>query len=282
MMAERELEEAIHEERAKRPYRKRAAVSTEPRKRVRIVEADEVPNVEGSQAEEGTEVNTEEKPIMPITGLEHVKKRIRISKPPKPSIVKEIPSYPCLLCPSLSTEGLIPVLDPSEAVKAHSRSRDGSIMAHHACAVAIPELDLQEVDIDGVPVMHVASTDLIPNDRWNLVSSIGQSWHNSGAFSSCQKCACCSDKRLQSMGAKIQCTKGKCPRAYHVSCATTNETIQYRTYEITDWQPLPQPEDAAPDAQPEMYQVTDVRYELLCPTHNPVSYPAGMCPRIYM
>lgn len=34
-----------------------------------------------------------------------------------------------------------------------------------------------------------------------------------------QKCTACTKTRQKAHGAPIQCTKGKCPKAFHVSCA---------------------------------------------------------------
>ncbi|KAJ2986290.1 hypothetical protein NUW54_g9828 [Trametes sanguinea] len=48
---------------------------------------------------------------------------------------------------------------------------------------------------------RVFGVDGIVKDRWNL------------------KCTACTKTRHRAHGAPIQCTKGKCPKAFHVSCA---------------------------------------------------------------
>ncbi|KAI9002689.1 JmjC domain, hydroxylase-domain-containing protein [Gaertneriomyces semiglobifer] len=76
------------------------------------------------------------------------------------------------------------------------------VFAHRHCAVFIPETYVQPHPEDSTKeiVMGVASIDPA---RWRL------------------KCALCkrSSKGSTKIGACIQCAKGKCPRAYHVSCA---------------------------------------------------------------
>lgn len=66
-----------------------------------------------------------------------------------------------------------------------------------------------------------------------------------------QKCASCVDQRSAKTGTKIQCTKGKCVRAYHVPCARDNDMVHY-------WAG-----DKLVDDKPTFV------VELLCPTHNP-------------
>lgn len=199
MLAERELVEAIEEERKVGRPRKRKTLDAQidsdgkstsaprPRK-IKIVRQDSSGvHVE----EEADEVDDEAKPTsLSATGMEPKKKRVKlVTKEPKPVIVKEVPSYPCLFCPSLSTEHLRPVYNPTDAVKAYSQSKDGNLMAHHACAMGIPEVGIENIDVNGSSVQHIVNTDLIETARWKL------------------KCQCCHDKKLKSSGAKVQCVK---------------------------------------------------------------------------
>jgi hypothetical protein len=187
MLAERELAEVIEEVRTEIKPRKRKAESDthtpKPRK-IRIVQHDDTPT-------DPVDLNLEEhETTLPVNGLDYRTRKIKIAKEPKTVIVKEPTSYPCLFCPSLSTEDLRPVYDPTEAVKAHSQSTDKStITAHHSCALGIPEVGIQDIEVDGVPVLHIVGADKIEAARWKL------------------KCSSCQDKKLRTTGAKVQCTK---------------------------------------------------------------------------
>ena len=65
--------------------------------------------------------------------------------------------------------------------------------------------------------------------------------------------------------------QGKCPRAFHVTCARDNELVQHRVWEVQENEPQPLREGAPPDTQPEFVTKTFLKTSILCPTHNPVS-----------
>ncbi|KAL0948093.1 hypothetical protein HGRIS_010714 [Hohenbuehelia grisea] len=112
--------------------------------------------------------------------------------------------YPCCLCISMSKEGLLRVQDPpagrKDAIDAASNPKVW--MAHEFCANVVPETWVDDFDGGhGPPEKVVFGVDGIVKDRWNL------------------KCSACTKARAKAHGAPIQCTKGKCPKAFHVSCA---------------------------------------------------------------
>ncbi|KAI8977854.1 hypothetical protein BD414DRAFT_157532 [Trametes punicea] len=134
--------------------------------------------------------------------------KVTLKLPPKP---KEPETFPCCLCVSMSQEGLLRVqdppawwYDPGNLEAAGGRP----CMAHAECAKVVPETWVDEVEV-GEPDEHglrkieriILGVDSIVKDRWNL------------------KCTACTKPRNRAHGAPIQCTKGKCPKAFHVSCA---------------------------------------------------------------
>ncbi|CCM00034.1 uncharacterized protein FIBRA_02060 [Fibroporia radiculosa] len=128
---------------------------------------------------------------------------------PKP---KEPEAFPCCLCVCMSQETLLRVHDPP-AWRLQNDSPGASLkrtvwMAHENCANVIPETWVDEIETagdeaDGARVKErvVFGVDAIVKDRWNL------------------KCTACTKPRHKAHGAPIQCTKGRCPKAFHVSCA---------------------------------------------------------------
>lgn len=184
---ERELVETIEEERKMGRPRKRKDLdgegSTPSRKpRIKIIRQDAL----GAPVEEEIDDVTSS---MPVNGMETKKRRIKVAKESKPVIVQETPSYPCLFCPSLSTENLRPIHKPTDSVRAHSQSKDGKLMAHQDCAIGIPEIGIQHLEVEGQPIQLIVNTELIDPARWKL------------------KCHCCQDKKLKVCGAKVQCVK---------------------------------------------------------------------------
>ena len=113
--------------------------------------------------------------------------------------------HKCIFCPhDTSLDTLVPV--PAEACAALERTNAkkslsasaSPYMAHRLCACFLPE-----TWVDASAQVQGAAT--IERSRWTL------------------KCQVCTDPADRLYGAKIQCTKGRCVHAVHVSCAL-NET----------------------------------------------------------
>lgn len=113
--------------------------------------------------------------------------------------------HKCIFCPhDTSLDTLVPV--PAEACAALERTNAkkslsasaSPYMAHRLCACFLPE-----TWVDASSQVQGAAT--IERSRWTL------------------KCQVCTDPADRLHGAKIQCTKGRCVHAVHVSCAL-NET----------------------------------------------------------
>ncbi|KAF8910264.1 JmjC domain, hydroxylase-domain-containing protein, partial [Mucidula mucida] len=120
----------------------------------------------------------------------------------------ELEHYPCCLCVATSTEGLLRVMDPpyqrKEALEA--AGNPAQWLAHRTCADVVPETWVDELELeDGSKESVIYGVDGIVKDRWNL------------------KCAACAKARSKAHGAPIQCTKGKCSKAFHVSCARSGQ-----------------------------------------------------------
>ncbi|KAF8639027.1 hypothetical protein AX17_001779 [Amanita inopinata Kibby_2008] len=117
----------------------------------------------------------------------------------------ELEEFLCCLCISTCKEGLLPVHDPPFGRKEieEAAGKPKTWMAHESCANIIPETwvdDIEETS-GGTAQKYVFGVDAIVKDRWNL------------------KCSACTKTRQKAHGAPVQCTKGKCSKAFHVSCA---------------------------------------------------------------
>lgn len=116
--------------------------------------------------------------------------------------------YACVFCVSPHVkQGMVPV--PREDVAALQRSaaskkscevamHGGALAAHQLCACFIPETYVSDDHVQGAAGIEKA--------RWGL------------------KCQSCTDPVHAKHGAKIQCTKGRCPRAVHVGCALAEDS----------------------------------------------------------
>ncbi|WWC87482.1 uncharacterized protein L201_002372 [Kwoniella dendrophila CBS 6074] len=254
MNGEQELLDAIAEERQNKKPRKRVhgdypATSRKRMKReVEIADGDS--DADQSLVEE-EEINSVSKiPVMRKKIPKLIINLASTNSDPQPVIIKENPVYPCLFCPSLDKDGLLPVLDPTDTVRNIWKPRTEEIKIHHQCALAMPGVGIEDQETDGKLVTYVVGLDNIEQARWNL------------------KCAACEDKRLAKSGAKIQCTKGKCPRAYHVSCAKNHDAASLKIWEVETPIMPAEGEEPLPEGAP-IPTVRDIKVELLCPQHNP-------------
>ncbi|KAI8824088.1 putative jumonji family transcription factor [Fimicolochytrium jonesii] len=107
-----------------------------------------------------------------------------------------VPAMKCVLCPT--TSGLLLPTDKP------------NVWAHRSCATFIPETRVEAHPMDaGLEI--VIGIDAIAKARWRL------------------KCAICRVKGLKlpksGLGACIQCAKGRCVVAYHVTCAMEADQI---------------------------------------------------------
>lgn len=190
---------------------------------------------------------------------------------PRPA---ELEPFPCCLCVSMDKEGLLRVQDPpigrKEAVDAATNPKVW--MAHDYCASIIPETWVDEIDApDGSKELVVFGVDGIVKDRWNL------------------KCSSCTKNRPKAHGAPVQCTKGKCPKAFHVSCAkdggengTVFNVVREVEKEVVLLRPNPDdmrvdsssaPNGAAVESQASgslvLKVIKKLDVQILCTQHNP-------------
>lgn len=171
---EEELLNAIAEERNKKKQRKRLSVGDDhtPRKRAK----------QDSQKPPGDTVLSHTPAIIEETDQSKPVRapRKRISKavidissnqqPAKADLFKDPNSFPCLFCPGFAKDDLIPIFDPSDAVKARWKPRHGEIMAHHSCALAMPGVGIEDRGIPGGFGTFIVGVENVENARWKLVS----------------------------------------------------------------------------------------------------------------
>ena len=106
----------------------------------------------------------------PVNGMRETKAVIPLQKKARASVVKTPTHFPCVLCPGVDETDLIPVYQPSDHVKAMGKSVDGVIRAHGACVNSIPEVWVEDREVDGQTRAYVLGVDGIQKDRWSLVS----------------------------------------------------------------------------------------------------------------
>lgn len=154
--------------------------------------------------------------------------------------------FPCLFCPQDTSVALVDVPNGDvRAMQARAAARKSlaaawrPVRVHHLCACFIPET---WVDAHGAP--HVRGTANIDPARWAL------------------KCQVCGPQAQSRYGAKIQCTKGRCPRAAHVSCALDEPSGWFMDICAHDVADRLEGASAARDGEE--------RLVVLCRAHNPL------------
>jgi hypothetical protein len=105
-----------------------------------------------------------------------------------------------------------------------------------------------------------------------------------------QKCSSCTKNRPKGHGAPVQCTKGKCPKAFHVSCAKDGgengivfTVVREVEKEVVLLRPNPgdmqvdsssAPNGAAVESQASgsivLKVIKKLDVQILCTQHNPV------------
>ncbi|KAF8742797.1 jmjN domain, partial [Rhizoctonia solani] len=151
-------------------------------------------------------------------------------------------SFPCYLCASEDIEGLLPVHESSREGASPTRrgmnagQKAEDLRIHQACAEAVPETWIAFIEGQ----KYVCGVENIVKDRWTL------------------KCSLCTKVSSKLHGAKIQCGKGRCSKAFHVSCARDSPDVEYT---IGSADETKQPGEGLELKEPAV--------TVLCPQHNP-------------
>lgn len=171
---EEELLNAIAEERSKKKQRRRPSVGDDctPRKRAKPDSQKSSGGPASSHTPTAIEATNQSKPAK-VPGKRTPKAVIDISsnqQSAKANLIRDPNSFPCLFCPGFAKDDLLPVFDPSDAVKARWKPRHGEIMAHHSCALAIPGVGIEDREVPGGFGTFVVGVENVESARWKLVS----------------------------------------------------------------------------------------------------------------
>nr|GAT52723.1 specific transcriptional repressor [Mycena chlorophos] len=195
--------------------------------------------------------------------------KVTLKLGPAPPQQQPTYGFPCCVCVDTNTHGLVRVHDlpafwrelcPTARIHyLNEQNSSGVWMIHEQCASTLPET---WVDTTSSGERVAFGVDGIVRARWTAL-----------------KCSVCSRADAKSHGALIQCTKGKCSKAFHVSCARdgSRSGILYTILrevekEVVLLAPAPYSAGgsaAAPDAQV-LKIIKKIEFEALCPQHNPI------------
>jgi hypothetical protein len=78
---------------------------------------------------------------------------------------------------------------------------------------------------------------------------------------------------LPRVDALADTVQGKCPRAYHVTCARDTEDVMLKVWEAEEFIGAPPLLAINGVMPPEPERRTIIKTEIYCPIHNPVSHP---------
>ncbi|KAB5590048.1 jumonji family transcription factor [Ceratobasidium theobromae] len=167
---------------------------------------------------------------------------------PRLKITAQPPPLPCNLCSSTDLEGLLPVRGLSSAGGESASPRRASaaiqtlesLRAHEFCAQAVPETWVTEMGGQ----KYVCGVDKVVKDRWTL------------------KCSLCLKSTSRLHGAKIQCAKGRCPKAFHVGCAKDSSDVELTVAEGGE-------DSSTTGESSEGKRLKKPTVTVLCPQHNP-------------
>ncbi|KAH8926648.1 hypothetical protein BT69DRAFT_1238823, partial [Atractiella rhizophila] len=171
--------------------------------------------------------------------------------PPPPAKPAPPPKkdYICALCPDLADDHLVPIREPGK------KSTGNEKKAHRVCVTFTPATWIEFDPIAKEDV--VRGFNQIERARWTL------------------KCGLCNEKH----GAPVQCTKGKCVRAFHATCALQDgsgvvldaiigEGDNARSLIVEPAKPESNSNGAA--TAPDLSQASgELRTVILCRQHNP-------------
>ncbi|GAK67152.1 jmjC-domain-containing protein [Moesziomyces antarcticus] len=157
---------------------------------------------------------------------------------------------PCVFCPANVSNDLVPTPAHIDSTNAKLKAM-AARHAHRLCASFIPETWVGKHAKADV----VCGIDGIDKARFSL------------------KCQICPNPNLQKLYPKIQCTRGKCPRAAHVSCALVEDHGWFVDLCPTDTADRLEGKKVSAKPQAQQAQGTaddSERLVVLCRTHNPL------------
>ncbi|GAA6035462.1 hypothetical protein JCM8097_000266 [Rhodosporidiobolus ruineniae] len=172
-----------------------------------------------------------------------------IAAPPPAPAAPPAPAFVCALCPDLSEDGLVRVGEPGAG--GGKKAREAALRAHRVCVMFTPATWIETDPQTGEELVRGYAK--IEKARWKL------------------KCQLC----VEPHGTKIQCTKGKCTKAFHVTCALKDDSGIYMDAAVPSGDvesgEMVSILDAAVDAEPSKGIPNNdlISLTVLCRTHNP-------------